>query len=95
MKSRATITVQNFSENGSINFRVDMTDCNDSAGRFEYEYDFIDPTSGVRDSRDRRQTWTRTHSNASFTVSDDAPIGGAKLVAVRVLDHTIDFDCFG
>ena len=88
----ATVSVDRFSPDGVIVFIVDIADCNDSEGRFDFEYWYYNGDIRQRDTKS--ETWRRTFDESSSTVRRDVGLGsGQVLDEVAVIDDSIQCTC--
>ena len=89
----ARVDVQ-FDGDGSIVFSVEVEDCEDSSGRFEFAAK-IDQGDGRIQQLEKREAWSRTHNNSSANVDYRIQLSaGETLIDVDVNSSSIECYCY-
>ncbi len=88
----AEVAVDSFSEDGSVTFKVTVSDCKNSTGRFEYWCE-ITKSNGDTTRFDRRLDF-RVQNDTSTEVTDSLSVAqGSALTGVEVKGSTIECRC--
>lgn len=83
-----------FSEDGIITFTIEVQDCIDSSGRFEFEVS-IDQGEGKVQTLQKRENWTRTHDNSTVTLEYTLDLQvGETILNVNVDSDGVECICY-
>jgi hypothetical protein len=88
----AQVSAESFTANGSINFSVQVLNCLNSDGEFEFTYSVRRP-DGVTSDEDRTGNW-KVRGASSLQWTDDLNLpGGHEVLSVTIHGATVECTC--
>lgn len=93
--TRVEISIDSFSVDGSVKFRIFTPDCMDSRGSFDWIFTYLD-RHGVSQSDVKGSYWVRTFDQNVTIVNESLHMGDEnQLQSVRLIPSSIHCFCYG